>query len=122
MSRASGGAQGGVREVNLESGMPYVDEAIRRLTYEINNSKRIGYSVLKVIHGYGSSGTGGRIRVESRCYLERIQRQNKIKLFEAGEDFSIFSEKTRNILSACPSLRKDRDLERHNNGVTFVLL
>ena len=122
MSRKSAGTQGGVREINLETGMPYVDEAVRRLTCEINNSSKLGYAVLKVIHGYGSSGAGGRIRVEVRRYLGRLQNQKKIKLFETGEDFSIFSENTRKILSACPSLRKDRDLERHNNGVTFILL
>lgn len=121
MSKSSGKAGGGVREINLETGMPFADEAVRRLTFEINNSKKLGYSVLKIIHGYGSSGTGGRIRVEVRRYLTRLQGQNKIKLFETGEDFSIFSDVTREILNACPSLRRDRDLERHNNGVTFVL-
>ncbi|MGI6577269.1 MAG: Smr/MutS family protein [Eubacteriales bacterium] len=115
-------ARGGFREVNLEAGRPYVDQAIRRLTYEINNSKTMGYTVIKIIHGYGSSGTGGKIRISVRRYLDQLMKQKKIKLYETGEEFSIFSERTRTILNSCPSLRKDRDLERHNNGVTFVLL
>ena len=55
-----------LREVNLEAGKPIVDQAIRRLTFEISHSRSLGCSVLKIIHGYGSSGTGGRIRTEIR--------------------------------------------------------
>jgi hypothetical protein len=118
LSRASGEC----REVNLEAGLPYVDQAIRRLTFELNSSRTLGYSAVKIIHGYGSSGSGGKIRIGVRRYLDSLMRQNRIKLYQPGEEFSIFSEKTRVLLNACPSLRKDRDLERHNNGVTFVLL
>lgn len=82
----------------------------------------MGSGALKLIHGYGSSGVGGKIRVEVRQYLERQLRLKKIKLYECGEDFSIFSANTRALLSAYPELRKDSDLERHNNGVTFVIL
>jgi hypothetical protein len=111
-----------LKTVNLEAGMPTSDQAVRRLTYEINQSKMMGYTALKLIHGYGSSGVGGRIRTEVRQYLERQLRLKKIKMYEFGENFSIFSANTRAALSACPELRNDSDLERHNNGVTFVIL
>ena len=39
-----------------------------------------------------------------------------------GEFFSIFDSDTLAAFQRCPTLRRDRDLERHNNGVTFVLL
>ena len=39
-----------------------------------------------------------------------------------GESFSIFDSDTLAAFQRCPTLRRDRDLERHNNGVTFVLL
>ncbi len=110
------------REVNLEQGMPTASEAIRRLTYEIHNSKALGVSVLKIIHGYGSSGKGGRIRSESRRYLDNQARKKVIKGYITGEDFSIFDEATRKAFLICESLCKDRDLERHNNGVTFIIL
>jgi hypothetical protein len=112
----------GLKTVNLEQGMPSSDQAIKRLTYEIASSKSLGFDVLKVIHGYGSSGTGGKIRVETRKYLDRQMKSGRIKAFVAGEDFSIFDENARKLLNACGELRKDSDLERHNNGVTFVLL
>ena len=39
-----------------------------------------------------------------------------------GEDFSIFNEETRALLALCPELRRDRDLENANAGVTFIIL
>ena len=113
----------GLREVNLELGKPYADEAIRRLTFEIKQSGKMqDVKVLKIIHGYGSSGAGGRIRVEARQYLERLVKRREISGFVPGEKFSIFEEETRKMFLLSPALRNDRDLERHNNGVTFIVL
>ena len=39
-----------------------------------------------------------------------------------GEDFSIFSEQTRQAFRRCDALRQDRDLDAENRGVTYVLL
>lgn len=111
-----------LREVNLEVGMPIVDVAIKRLTFELHQSVRMGVKVLKIIHGYGSSGTGGRIRVEARRYLDRLHKRGDIQNFIPGEKFSIFEEDTRKALNLCSDLRGDRDLDRHNNGVTFIVL
>lgn len=113
---------GKLREVNLEEGRPFADAAIRRLTFELSQSRRMGCTVLKIIHGYGSSGTGGRIRVEARQYLTRVKSRREIADFIPGEEFSIFNEATRSAFAKCGELRKDRDLERHNNGVTFIVL
>ncbi len=111
-----------LREVNLEQGMPLADAAIRRLTFEIKQSQRMGMAVLKIIHGYGSSGTGGRIRVEARAYLGRLKHRGEIKDFIPGEEFSIFDAATRDAFLKCDALRRDRDLERHNNVVNFIVL
>ena len=111
-----------LREVNLEQGMPYAADAVRRLTFEVHHSKDLGCTVLKIIHGYGSSGKGGKIRLAARERLEFLQRKGAIRGFIPGEKFSIFEEATRKAFLVCPELRKDRDLERSNNGVTFILL
>lgn len=111
-----------LREINLEEGRPTADTAVRRLTFELHHSRRLGVTVLKIIHGYGSSGTGGRIRVEARSYLQKLKGKREIKDFITGEQFSIFNEQTRAAFLQCGDLRKDKDLERHNNGVTFIVL
>lgn len=109
-------------EVNLEDGKPTCELAIRRLTFHVNSKKELGYLAVKIIHGYGSSGTGGRIRVKAREYLASLKRRGVIRDFVPGESFSIFDASTRKILDAVPEVRADRDLERHNNGVTIILL
>ncbi|NCC68985.1 MAG: hypothetical protein EOM14_12475 [Clostridia bacterium] len=111
-----------LREINLEEGKPTADDAVRRLTFELHYSRRLGVTVLKIIHGYGSSGTGGRIRVEARSYLQRLKGKREIKDFIIGEQFSIFDMQTRAAFLQCGDLRKDQDLERHNNGVTYIVL
>ena len=39
-----------------------------------------------------------------------------------GPEIHIEEEETRRAFLTCPELRKDHDLERSNNGVTFILL
>ena len=94
-----------LREVDLERGMPRAEQAIRQMLFELRRSPGLGCSGVKLIHGYGSSGAGGEIW----GYIP-------------GESFSIFDSDTLAAFQRCPTLRRDRDLERHNNGVTFVLL
>ena len=52
----------------------------------------------------------------------RLAARGEVKGFIPGEEFSIFQEETRRALLLCGELRRDRDLDRHNNGVTFVIL
>ena len=49
-----------LREVNLELGKPSLDQAMKRLAMEVTHSRSMQCAVLKIIHGYGSSGTGGK--------------------------------------------------------------
>lgn len=113
---------GYLKEVNIKSDLPTTDTAIRRVTYNIRNGKSLGAAAIKIIHGYGSSGKGGRIRTETRRYLEEQKRRGLIRGYISGEDFSIFDEGTRAAFLVCDDLRRDSDLERHNNGITIVLL
>lgn len=111
-----------LREINLKQGMPYASDALRRLTFEIHHSKDLGCAALKIIHGYGSSGKGGKIRLAAREQLAFLQRKREIQYFIPGETFSIFDPDTLRAFRVCSELRKDRDLERANNGVTFIIL
>lgn len=111
-----------LREVNLELGKPTVDQAMKRLILEVGRTRGMGCTVMKIIHGYGSSGTGGKIRTASRRYLMQLKTKGEIREVIPGEAFSIFEETTRQAFSRCGDLRRDRDLDRYNNGVTFLVL
>ena len=67
-----------LREVDLERGMPRAEQAIRQMLFELRRSPGLGCSAVKLIHGYGSSGAGGRIRVEARRRLNRMKEGGEI--------------------------------------------
>lgn len=113
---------GCLREVNIKEDLPTASDAIKRVTFNLRSGKSLGFSAVKIIHGYGSTGKGGRIRTETRRYLQQQKEKHIIKDYIIGEDFSIFSEATRNAFLICDELRRDRDLDRSNNGITIVIL
>src|SRR2546426_12674765 len=106
-----------IRTYNVEAGFPILDEARRLVIGEIKKAKREGIKVLKIIHGYGSSGKGGKLCAGLRKSFGLRKKEGVIKDFIAGEDFSIFNENTLNLLEAVPELRGDPDLNATNQGV-----
>jgi hypothetical protein len=111
-----------VQTFNVEAGWPTLDEARRLVIERIRRAKREGALVLKVIHGYGSSGQGGRLCAGLRKSFRLRKREGVIHDFIAGEDFSIFHPATLHLLEAAPALRGDPDLEAANPGVTILWL
>jgi len=102
--------------------MPVVDVAIKRITFQIWSCKASGAAAVKIIHGYGSTGKGGKIRTAARQYLAAQKNQKLIRDYIAGEDFSIFNEATRRAFTLCDELRSNHDLDQYNNGITIVVL
>lgn len=111
-----------VRQVNLKQGMPTIEQARARLVQELDAAKRRGDVALKVVHGYGSSGVGGRLKDAIRSSLRRRRKEGKIRHVVSGENWSAFDKITTEVLDLCPALRRDPDLDRSNEGVTIVLL
>ena len=111
-----------VEVVNIKEDMPLVEEARRRLLDAIKSAKARNVPVLKVIHGYGSSGVGGHLRSALRKSLARRRKEGVIKEIIFGEAWSAFDERTRDCLEQHPSLRTDPDLDRSNEGMTIVLI
>jgi hypothetical protein len=110
------------RIINLEDGHPTVNEALLRLDRAITDARRDGIALVKLIHGYGSKGVGGRIKEELGGALARHKRSSLIRDFIAGEDFRISNQITWDLLKQCPELKQDRDLSRNNRGITIVIL
>jgi len=111
-----------VRTLNVEANFPTVEEARRTVAEEIRRAKREGVRVLKVIHGYGSSGKGGALCVGLRKSFKLRKKEGVIRDFVPGEDFSIFNATVLAMLEAAPELRGDPDLNATNEGVTVVWL
>jgi hypothetical protein len=111
-----------IRTYNVEAGIHVLDEARRRVSEEIKRAKRDGVRVLKVIHGYGSSGKGGVLCVGLRKSFRLRKKEEVIKEFIAGEDFSIFKPSVLALLEAVPELRGDPGLNATNEGITILCL
>lgn len=108
--------------VNIEEGLPTVDEARRKLIEIIRNARHRNVKALKIIHGYGSSGVGGALRPALRSSLSRRKKEGLVKCFAFGEKWSPLDPMSQEVLKACPELCNDRDLSRANPGITIVVL
>ncbi len=108
--------------VNLEEGKPKVEDALTKLKLELATLRRIGVKTVKVIHGYGSSGSGGAIRDAVRQHLFDQLNNKHIRTFCPGEQFGPFENQGREMVEAMPALHRDPDWGRHNEGITMVIL
>ena len=108
--------------VNLKQGLPTAREACGRLRRHIDTERKRGVRVLKVIHGYGSSGKGGRIREEVRKLLAQLEAAGAVAGFLTGEEFRRSTGEARHLVGRFPDLKTDSDFGRGNPGVTLVIL
>ena len=108
--------------INLEIGRPTVFQALGQLNYELGVARRDGYEVVKLIHGYGSSGTGGEIRIAVQRRLVEMARDGQIRSCIFGEDWSKSNERAWSLLQSRPELKLDKHLGRKNLGITIVEL
>lgn len=111
-----------LKEVDIKSDLPDAAQALARMDAALRTGRQFGAGAVKIIHGYGSTGRGGKIRTAVRAQLQRLEADGRIRGCVFGERFSIFDEPTRRAFTACPALRSDSDLERGNPGITIVLL
>lgn len=110
-----------LRTVNLEDGMPTLEEARKRLA-QVLPPKSSAAIAVKLIHGYGSSGKGGILRDGIRTSLARRQKEGTVSFFVMGEKWSIFDANSRKAIEMVPALSGDQDLERWNRGITIVII
>ena len=75
-----------VVELNIKHGNPSADDALDILAIKIRNLQDLGVKAILLIHGYGSSGEGGRIKRAIQRRLRPIAMQI--------ESTSIFMGKT----------------------------
>lgn len=111
-----------IKTVNLKSDMPRVSEALERLERELAIARRDKLTPLKLIHGYGSTGEGGDIRIAVQKRLVEMGQSGQIRACIFGEDWSKSNEAVWKLLQSHRELKDDSDLGRRNRGITIVVL
>lgn len=109
------------KTVNLEAGRPVVEVALNRMNEIIMESVRGNVNVLTLIHGYGSSGKGGAIRLECRKTLDFLKSKGQINNYIIGEEFNKRIGLVKSLLRRYPQLETDKHLNRGNRGITLVI-
>jgi hypothetical protein len=108
--------------VNLELDRPTVPVALSLLEDAVRIARKGGFVGIKFIHGYGSSGVGGDIRIAAQKVLAQKSQSGEVRAFIAGEDWRISNEASWELLKRCPELKQDSDLGRGNRGISIVVL
>jgi hypothetical protein len=111
-----------IKTVNLKSDMPLVREALQRMERELAQARQENAKLLKLVHGYGSTGAGGEIRIAVQKRLLEMAQGGQIRGFIFGENWSKSDEAGWRLLQSHSELKADSDLGRGNRGITIVLL
>ncbi len=110
------------KTINLEQGHPPLETALQKMDDAVEDAANNNIHVLTLIHGYGSSGKGGRIRSECRKNLDFMKSKGRIRDYIAGEDFSRKSGPAKMLLQRYPSLNGDSNFNKGNRGITLVVI
>ena len=121
-ARARGPASGAIKEINLKEGMPRVEEALGAMERALTRARAERVQVIKFIHGYGSSGQGGEIRIAVQKRLRELESAGAIRACIFGEDWSTSHAGTWGLLKLHPEWKRDAHLGKNNLGITIVAL
>ena len=114
--------RGLVGTLHLKQDMPTVAEAVRQLELSLTALRGTKTRVVKVVHGYGSTGKGGALAPAVRRHLRTLQARGWIRGFVPGEDYTEFGEAARGLLARYPALQGTFRSDRGNPGITIVEL
>jgi hypothetical protein len=110
-------------EINIKQGSPYVDEALELLTEHLRKCLDLGIKAIILIHGYGSSGEGGRIKWAIHDALENNRYSDRVEEYFYGENVAYGSESYYALLKRRPGLKRYlKRFKEGNAGMTVLLL
>ncbi|HZK24724.1 MAG TPA: Smr/MutS family protein [Oscillospiraceae bacterium] len=108
-----------VAQVNLEEGLPTVEAAIQRMKNALTTAKRQGYKAVILIHGYGSTGVGGKIKPAVAKVLSEHSLKGIVRTYAGGEQWI---DRKREMIGMCKALENFNFKVANNAGVTVVIL
>ena len=110
-------------EINIKQGSPFVEEALELLTEQLRKCLDLGIKTIILIHGYGSSGEGGRIKWAIHDALENNRYSDRVDEYFFGENVAYGSESYHALLKRRPGLKRYlKRFKEGNAGMTVLLL
>ncbi len=109
---------GGFRTVSVKGPHRVCGDVAEELSELFDCALRLGLRGLVLVHGYGSTGVGGRLRHEVRDLLRRFECDGVVRSWTGGEDLHERSELP-------PGLHRAPGGPRsllHNRGISLVRL
>lgn len=106
--------------IDVKSDGQVVSEAIAQTLIAIEQSQKGGYEIVKVLHGYGSHGTGGEIKKNLLNLLSLYKKQKKIRDYVCTDSINLAMREK--LIGICGDLLIEKDLYNHNAGVTFIVV
>jgi hypothetical protein len=110
-----------MKEINIKYDLPDQLEAGRRLSQIIRENQG-REKVIKIIHGYGSTGVGGSIKALVHKSLRNRLKKNEIKGFIPGEAFGSLMGFDEIIKTYQHLISNDHDYRKSNDGITYIIL
>lgn len=110
-----------MKTFDIKSDMPDTIEAGRRLA-EIMKTSKGHFKAIKIIHGYGSSGVGGKIKITVRKSLKKRVANNEIKAYIPGEAIGSLMGFVDEIYKYKNLIKDDESYKKCNDGITYVIL
>ncbi len=111
-----------LKVINIKEHYPNSDYAVWLMEQAISDAKSEGIRVLVVVHGYGSHGKGGTIKMCAMQKLKILRKQGVIRAFVPGDNWCDTNEDKLLINSLCPETIISTDIGNLNSGVTVVLV
>ncbi len=111
-----------MKTVNLKEGMPQVHQALMQMERELAAARMEGCGLVKLIHGYGSTGEGGEIRIAVQKRLREMSERGEVRGVIFGENWAKSDEQAWKLVGTRKELKLDRDLGKGNRGITIVEL
>ncbi len=106
--------------LNLEEGYPTADEALGKLASGLKSAKSRGVVFVKVIHGWGSTGRGGKIKRAVKAQLPDWGKGGLLREWVLGVDWKVTDPTYLQWYARHPEIQNDRDLNRNNAGITVI--
>jgi len=92
-----------------------VEELLMHAWMETRNSDSV--RVLKVVHGFGSSGQGGKTLLVVRNWASRMK--GKLRAVIGGEEFSLYNAETQAMRREVGEI-DSAELDAGNRGITYL--